>query len=175
VEWARFLNAVRPAFLLVYGIFVIWAIVRWIVRIKSFQRDLRDWLGAIALGMAVCSAILLALFYVHVLITNELIAHGSELWIYYYFGFFLAVGGLILGLTGRGWVRESCAVVVLVASFQWACQMAVSVRQDALITVAMFVSLALVGAIFAGTRYFVPERQSLTKFRRQTRTHSVRP
>lgn len=161
MEWARFLNTVRPAFLMVYGIFVIWAIVRWIVKIRSFQRDSRHWLGTIGLGLGVCSAVLIALFYVHIWITNKLIAHGSELWIYYYLGFCLAVAGLILGLTGRGWVRESGTIVALVAGFQWAGQMAVSARQDALITVAMFASLALVGVIFAMTWYFAHKRQSL--------------
>jgi len=148
VEWAGFLNTVRPVFLMIYGIFVAWTAVRLMMRIRSFERTLRDWLGSVGLAAGICSAILLMLFYMHIWIEGTLIAHGAALWLLYYAGICLAIIGLTLGFVGCRWVRRSCTVISLVMIFQWSGQMTDSLQQDSLITVVMFVSLAVVGIIY---------------------------
>lgn len=154
MKWASLLNSIRPVFLIAYGIFVVWTVVRLIMAIRSFRRNLRDWLGSIGLLAGICSAMLLALFYIHIWVEGKLIAHGAALWIYYYTAICFALIGLALGLTGHGWVRRSSTIVCLVMVFQWSGQMVVSAREDFLITVAMFVSLAAVGIIFMAPQRF---------------------
>jgi hypothetical protein len=92
---------------------------------------------------------LLALFFIHIWVEGNLIAHGAALWIYYYTAICFALIGLAFGLTGHGWVRQSSTIVSLVMVFQWSGQMAVSTLEDFLITVAMYFSLAVVGIIFS--------------------------
>jgi hypothetical protein len=154
MKWASLLNSIRPAFLIAYGIFVVWTVVRLMMEIRSSRRKLRDWLGSFGLAAGICSAMLLALFYIHIWVEGKLIAHGAALWIYYYAAICFAIIGLILGLTGHGWVRRSSTVVSLVMVFQWSGQMVVSAREDFLITVAMFVSLAVVGITFMASQRF---------------------
>jgi hypothetical protein len=148
MKLAFLLDSIRLVFLLTHGIFVVWTVVRWMMDIRSSGRKLRDWLGSFGLAAGICSAILLELFYIHILVEGKLIAHGAALWIYYFTGICFAIVGLSLGLTGYGWVRRSSTVVSLVVVFQWPALMTSSVRQDLLITAAMFVSLAVVGIIF---------------------------
>jgi hypothetical protein len=154
MKWASLLNSVRPIFFIAYGVFVVWTVVRLIMEIRSFRRYLREWLGLIGLLAGICSAMLLALFYIHILAEGKLIAHGAALWIYYYTAICFALIGLALGLAGHGWVRRSSTIVSLVMVFQWSGQMVVSAREDFLITVAMFVSLAVVGIIFMASQRF---------------------
>jgi hypothetical protein len=162
MEWVQFLNSVRPAFLIAYGIFVVWTVVRWTMGIRSIQQTLRAWIGSVGLAAGICSALLLLLFYMHIWIKGALIAHGAALWLLYYAGICLAVIGLTFGLAGCRWLRRSCTVISLVMVFQWSGQMADSLRQDFLITVAMLVLLGAVGVIYVGFWYFGRTSDGLT-------------
>lgn len=153
MNWVSFLNSVRPIFLAAYGVFVAWTVVKWAMDFRSSDRKLRDWLGASGIAVGVCSAILFALFYVHIWAVGTLIAHGAALWVYCYTGICFAIAGLILGITGRGWVRQASTIISLVMAFQWSGQMVISARQDSFITIAMFITIGAVGILFIAGRY----------------------
>ena len=154
MEWATVVGTMWKAFVLAYAIFVIWSCLKWIRMLQTSRFTVRDWLGSLGLAMGAASAALFAWFWIYLWIERRLIAHGSSLWLYYYTGFCLAAVGLTLGLVGRDWVRRSSTIVSLVMSFQWMGRMVIGRKVEFLITIAMFVSLALGGIIALVGRLF---------------------
>jgi hypothetical protein len=159
VEWIILVRAVRAAFLIIYAIFVVSSLVKWIRTTEASKLTLRDRLGSLGMAAGICSAALFAWFHVYVWVAHELIAHGAGLWLYYYAGGCAAVVGLIFGLAGRGWVRQSATIIALVMAFQWFGEMVVGLRKEAFITLAMFVFLAAGGVISLAGRYFIGKCQ----------------
>jgi len=140
----------QKLFMLAYWAFVIWSIARWIRLIMSTASTLRIWLGSLGLIAGTCSAALFAWFYIYLFIERALIAHGSALWLYYYAGGLLSVIGLGFGLAGRGWMRQSSAVISIVMIFQWLEEMTVGRNQEFFLVIGMFLSLAALGIMSLG-------------------------
>ena len=145
----------REVFLLGYAIFVVYILVKWILASGKSEYALRDWLGSLGLAAGICSAIQFAWFWVYLWTEHRLIANGVFEGLYYLAGGCFAIVGLILGLTGRGWVRRSAAFVSLVMVFQWWGEMLFHIKDKSVVTIAMFVSFAVIGIILLGRRYFV--------------------
>lgn len=114
------LGELRTVFLIAYLLFVIWSLYEW-VQSRTFRGDsLRGRIGSIGLIAGSASASLLIFFYVYIWVNRELPAHGSALWSLMVVGEGLALGGLILGLIGTGWIRQSAFLISIVVVFQWA-------------------------------------------------------
>jgi hypothetical protein len=159
MEWAYFVQDCRAVFLLAYAIFVAWSLVRWIIATGKSEYVLRDWLGSLGLAAGICSAVLFAWFYVYVWTEHRLIAHGIAQGLYFLAGGCLAVFGLILGLTGRRWVRRSAAIVALVMVFQWWGEMLFHLKEKSAVTIAMFVSLLAIGFALLVSQRFIHKFQ----------------
>jgi len=153
MHWTIIVGIMREVFMLAYAIFVICIFVRWILELGASRFTLRDWLGSIGLATGICSVVLYALFLFYLWMENRLIAHGSTLWLYYYAGFYLAIVGIMLSLAGHNWVRRSSIVISLVMVFQWWGRMIVGLKAESIITVAMFVSLVVVGILVLGNKF----------------------
>jgi hypothetical protein len=87
-------------------------------------------------------------------VTGGLIAHGSVLFIYYYVSGGLAILGVILGLTGFRWIRQSAAIISLVMIFQWLGMLNRRTEVDVFLTIVMFAMFAVFGTISLGCRYY---------------------
>jgi hypothetical protein len=95
-------------------------------------------MGSIALACGVSSAILLLLFYGHIWITGQLIAHGSVLFIIDWTGQGLAAAGFLTALVARRWLRPSGAIVNMVIFIQWCGLLIPGMRIAALLSAAMY-------------------------------------
>jgi len=102
------------------------------------------------------SAALYAVFFAFFGFEKKLLLHGSALWIYYIVGALLAAIGLVLGVAGRGWVRNASILISLVMLFQWYGMMIIgsSQRAEGIVTIAMFIAVAVWGILLVGSRYF---------------------
>src|SRR6185437_2172899 len=107
------------------------------------EYSLRDWLGSLGLAAGTSSAMLFAAFFVYLWAAHRLIANGLAQVFYFLAGGFLAIGGLILGLVGRGWIRSTAVFVALVMLFQWWGELIFQIRTKGFVTIAMFVSVAI--------------------------------
>lgn len=155
MEWTRIVNSVRDVFLYAYAVFVIYALLRWILTSGKSEYSLRDWLGSLGLAAGACSALLFAGFFAYWWTEHRIIAHGLGQGLYFLVGGSLAIGGLILGLTGRGWIRPSAVFIALVMMFQWWGELIFQIGGTGTVTIAMFVSLAVMESILLGRRCIV--------------------
>lgn len=153
MNWIAEVELSGTVFMLLYWVFVTWCIIRWLSGARRIRFGVRDWLGSVGLVLGTCSAMLFAAFFVYFWIEGDLIAHGAMLWIYYYAGELIAVLGLVVGFGGRGWIRDSSAIISIVMLFQWWRLMSSSIALAAKLTLIMFSVLALSTAIIFGKRY----------------------
>lgn len=155
MEWASIVNNCRDVFLYAYAVFVVYALLRWILASGKSKYSLRDWLGSLGLAAGSCSALLFAGFFVYWRTEHKLIANGLAQGFYFLAGGCLAIGGLILGSTGRGWIRLSAVFVALVMIFQWWGELIFQIGNRGVVTIAMFITLAVIESIVLGRRWFV--------------------
>jgi hypothetical protein len=132
----------------IYALFVAWSIWRWARSVPNNHESWRFRAATIGLFFGVGSAVLLGTFYAHLWITGTLIAHGSILWLIYYIGEYSADAGFILALAGRGELRISAVVVNLVLVFQWYGMMIVGLRGEAMLSMAMYVCVAIIACVW---------------------------
>jgi hypothetical protein len=150
-------------FLLAYAVFMVYSLVRWIFASGKSKYSLRDWLGSLGLATGICSAMLFAWFFLYLWTEHRLIVNGIAQGLYFLAGGCFAIFGLILGLTGRGWVRRSAAFVALVMVFQWWGEMLFHIKEKSVVTIAMFVSLAVIEIILLGRRYFIHRKRRVAQ------------
>lgn len=155
IGFTSILEGCREVFLLGYAIFIVYILVKWILSSGKSEYALRDWLGSIGLAAGICSEILFVGFWVYLWTEHRLIIGGVFEGLYLFAGGCLAIFGLVLGLTGRGWLRRSAAFVSLVMVFQWWGEMIFHIKDKSIVTIAMFVSLAVIEIILFGRRYFI--------------------
>jgi hypothetical protein len=113
------------------------------------------------LALGICSAALYKWFFIYASVSDSLIAHGSALFIYYSVCSGLAIAGLILGLAGSRWIRQSAMIVSLVMVFQSLELWEMRTKVDVVLALAMFTSLAILGIISLGCRYFISRAPQL--------------
>jgi hypothetical protein len=110
----------RTVLLFAYLLFVIRSLFKW-AHLRIFREtSVRSRMASVGLIAGSTSAVLLAFFYCYWWIAHELPAHGLALWTLFLVSESLAIVGLILALTGIGWVRQSGFLISLVVVFQWA-------------------------------------------------------
>ena len=154
MHWVGLVLELESLFLEIYAMFVIWSTIKWIRAFRSSAFTLRDWTGSSGLALGIISATLYKWFFVYASVTGTVLAHGSALFIYYFVGGGLAVVGIILGLTGCGWIRQTAAIVSSVMVFQWLGMLDMRTEVDVFLTIVMFVLFAVFGTISLGCRYF---------------------
>lgn len=128
----------------IYALFVGLSIGLWA---RSAHYDHKSWrfrIATIGLLLGVVSSILLLAFYAHLWMTGTLIAHGSILWLIYYFGECSAFAGLLFALGGRGDFRFSAVIVNLVMLFQWYGRMSEGLLAEAMLSTVMYVCIAII-------------------------------
>ena len=154
------IGELRTVFLFAYLLFVIWSLFRW-AHLRMFREaSLRSRIGSVGLIAGSASAVLLAFLYSYVWIAHKLPAQGLALWTFFLVGAGLAITGVILGVIGTGWIRESAFPISLVVVFQWG-RPSVGRGPISLVDLAMFTLLALFGFVLLAYRYLSSRRTPL--------------
>jgi len=138
--------------MIAFTAFVIWSFVKWILAMMTKVFSLRDWLGSAGLLFGTFSWSLLIGFSFYYAVENKIPVHGSALIVFYTIGSCAAVSGMLLALTGRGWVRRSALIVSLSMVFQWLGMWNMGLGLDQIITIAIFLLLIAWGAISLAVR-----------------------
>jgi hypothetical protein len=121
VDSSYLLHQMRIAFFLGFTLLAVWLVVKWVRHAQATAFTVRDWLGAFGFWLGILSSSVLGYSYAHFWVTHKLlVAGGLGLWHLLEFGSLTAVGGLLFGFAGRGWVRRAAVFVSVVAAFQWA-------------------------------------------------------
>jgi hypothetical protein len=121
VDWLHLLDQIRIVFMLGFALFAAWLVVKWVRHAWATALTVRDWHGAFAFWLGILSSSVLGYLYAYFWVTHKLlVTSGLGLRYLLELGSYSAVGGLLFGLAGRGWVRRAAAFISVVAAFQWA-------------------------------------------------------
>jgi len=151
MDWSYLIHELRVVFLQGFTLFSVWSVMRWVRYARAATFTKRDWFGAFAFWIGILLSSLLGYYYAYFWVTNKLVVALIPVSLV---SFVTAVGGLLLGLAGRGWVRRAAVFVLVVVAFQWANLVFIPTPEYVVMAV-MFATLSAGTLLWYGIHFWV--------------------